>query len=194
VSEKKDLVQLAEEDAHEKKSGIHYRSRLNQDSDYTTISNRNDEDDSSEDEEIVPGAFAVGDGEERRHKGRLTASTNATGGVDMHVTADMHMGVYMEEENSLSVFPSEFQAEVDDETIPAELVDETIPAEPVDETDPNERKLWFTKRETLLALGCFLLVGLPLSLGLGLALNKDTDDGGNYESPTSDPTPLPLHN
>jgi hypothetical protein len=135
------------------------------------INNRNEEEDSSEDEELViPGAFAVGDREERRQKGRLTSTMNLAGGVDMHmeekssatVGLEMKMSVYMEEEMSAKGAPSELQAEPDDKT------------------DSNERTFWFTKREKLLALGCFLLVVLPLALGLGLALTKP-------ESPTSPP-------
>jgi hypothetical protein len=159
--------QGTKEDAY-KTSEMQYRSRLHQDSDSTAINIHNDEDDSSEeDEEIVPGAFAVGDGEERRHKGRLTSTRNMTGGVD----TDMNAGMYMEEEISVTgAHSSELQAEPDNIA------------------DPNERKFWFTKREKLLALGCFLLVGLPLGLGLGLALNKD--DGGKSEPPTSVPSTL----
>jgi hypothetical protein len=140
------------------------------------MNNRNDEDDSSEEEELVPGAFAVGDGEERRHKGRLTAAMiNVTSGVDMDV------GMYMEEESSAMYMEEEINAAGADSELQAEL--DNIAA-------PNERKFWFTKREKFLALGCFLLVGLPLGLGLVLALNKD--DGGKSESPTSAPTTLTL--
>jgi hypothetical protein len=130
------------------------------------INNRNEEEDSLEDEELVPGAFAVGDQEERRHKGRLTATTTLTVGLDMN------MGVYMEEEMSATGAHSKLQAEPDNTT------------------DPSERTFWFTNREKLLALGCFLLVGLTLGLGLclGLALNKD--DGGKSESPASAPFTL----
>jgi hypothetical protein len=164
VRNSKVLVKGTEEDAYEKKSEIDYRSRQNhRDSDNIAINNRNEEEDSSEDEEVVPGAFAVGDREERRHKGRLTAITmNMAGGVDM----------YMGEESSATGAPSELQAEPDDTT------------------DPNERTFWFTKREKLLALGCFFLVVLPLGLGFvfGLALNKD--DGGKSKSPTSVPFTL----
>jgi hypothetical protein len=182
-----------------RKSGISVRSRRStqrhRDGDITVISNLIDEE-HVDDEEAVPGAFAVGDQEERRQKGQLTeltaSSMNMTRGGNMHVgqlnelTAssmnmtgggDIHMGTYnMEEETSATGAPSEFQVE------------------PNDKTDPNERTSWFTKREKILALVCFLLVGLPLGLGLGLGMAFDKDDGGKSESPTSAPTTLTLQN
>jgi hypothetical protein len=140
------------------------------DSDNRAINNSDDDEEDFEDEEVVPGAFAVGDQEVRRHKGRLTATTNVTRGVDMNL--GMGMGMYMEEDTSATGAPSELQAEPDDQT------------------DPKERTIWFTKREKILAFGCFLLGVLPLGLGLGFGLALNKDDGGKVKSPTSAPFTL----